>query len=58
MPNSVITRVNELGKDQPEQFIFTDRSGCIIGDVEPDTTEQYYDLEDDHLAEIPGVNRG
>jgi hypothetical protein len=34
MPDTVIARVNKLGKDEPEQFIFTDRSGRLIGDVE------------------------
>ena len=33
MPDTVIARVNELGKDQPEQFAFTDRNGQLIGDV-------------------------
>jgi hypothetical protein len=32
MPQTVIDRVNHLGKDQPEQFIFTDRKGQPIGD--------------------------
>jgi hypothetical protein len=39
MPNSVITRVNELGKDQPEQFIFTNRKGRLIGDIEPNSSD-------------------
>ena len=34
MPQTVIDRVNHLGKDQPEQFIFTDRKGQPIGEVE------------------------
>ena len=34
MPDTVIARVNELGKDQPEQMAFTDRHGRLIGDVE------------------------
>ena len=33
MPNTVITRVNALGSDQPEQIIFTDRRGRPIGDI-------------------------
>jgi hypothetical protein len=58
MPNSVITRVHELGKDQPEQFIFTDRRGRLIGDVEPLSSDDTYDLNDDDHVEIPGVDRG
>ena len=58
MPNSVITRVNQLGKDQPEQFIFTDRKGRTIGDVEYITPDDKYDLNDDDHVEIPGVDRG
>jgi hypothetical protein len=34
MPDTVIARVNELGKNEPEQFVFTDRSGRLIGDIE------------------------
>jgi hypothetical protein len=34
MPDTVIARVNKLGKDEPEQFVFTDRSGRLIGDIE------------------------
>ena len=33
MPDTVITHVNALGSDQPEQLIFTDRCGRPIGDV-------------------------
>ena len=33
MPDTVITRVNALGSDQPEQLIFTDRRGRPIGNV-------------------------
>jgi hypothetical protein len=58
MPNSVITRVNELGKDQPELFIFTDRKGRPIGDIEPINLDGKYDLNDDDPVEIPGVDRG
>jgi hypothetical protein len=57
MPNSVIARVNELGKDQPHQFIFTDRSGRIIGDHEPDDSDHHFDLPHDDHVEIPGVDR-
>ena len=34
MPDTVIDRVNLLGKDQPELFTFTDRKSRRIGDVE------------------------
>jgi hypothetical protein len=33
MPDTVIARVNELAKNQPEQLMFTDRHGRPIGDV-------------------------
>jgi hypothetical protein len=51
MPDVVINRVNELGKDQPSIMTFTDRHGHLIGDMEipgVDSTE----YEDDYL---PGV---
>jgi hypothetical protein len=56
MPNSVIDRVNALGKDQPELFIFTDRKGRPIGDIEPHGPDD--DLDDDHNDELPGVDMG
>ena len=34
VPDSVIKRVNTLGKDQPEDFIFTYRKGRLIGEHE------------------------
>ena len=34
MPDTVIARVNEIAKDQPELFTFTDRKGRAIVDVE------------------------
>ena len=34
MPYTVIARVNELAKGEPETFMFTDRKGRIIGDAE------------------------
>jgi hypothetical protein len=65
MPDVVINRVNELGKDQPSLMTFTDRHGRLIGDMEipgVDSTED----EDDYLPgvapviedaiEIPGVD--
>jgi hypothetical protein len=33
MPNVVINRVNDLGKDQPSIVMFTDRHGPLIGDM-------------------------
>ena len=35
MPSSVIERVNRLGKNQPELFIFTDKKGRLIGEAGP-----------------------
>ena len=56
MPQTVIDRVNYLGRDQPQQFIFTNRKGELIGDV----VEPYE--ADDHDAsvadEITGVDGG
>jgi hypothetical protein len=51
MPDVVINRFNELGKDQPSLMTFTDRHGRLIGDMEipgVDSTED----EDDYF---PGV---
>jgi hypothetical protein len=51
MPDVVINRVNELGKDQPSLMTFTDRHSRLIGDMEipgVDSTED----EDDNF---PGV---
>ena len=33
MPDSVVVWVNKLDCNEPNQFIFTDRRGCAIGDV-------------------------
>ena len=52
MPDTVITRVNALGSDQPEQLVFTDRRGRPIGDVEIPGVET---SNPDHI-EIPGVD--
>jgi hypothetical protein len=52
MPDTVIARVNTLGRDQPEQLIFTDRRGRLIGDVEVPGV----DFETDDDAELPGVD--
>jgi len=53
-PNSVITRVHLLAKGMPALPVFTDRTGCIIGDV---INEEIYDvpaLVDD--GDLPGVH--
>ena len=52
MPDTVITRVNALGSNQPEQLIFTNRRGRPIRYVKipgVDTSNA------DHI-EIPGVD--
>jgi hypothetical protein len=58
VPNLVLAQVHELGKDQPEQFIFSDRKGRPIGDIEPTNLVDKYDLNNDDHVEIPGVDRG
>jgi hypothetical protein len=34
MLDTVVDRANQLGMDEPKQFVFMDRSGRLIGDVE------------------------
>jgi hypothetical protein len=51
MPDIVINRVNELGKDQPSLMTFTDSHGHIIGNIEIPGVYSTED-EDDYL---PGV---
>jgi hypothetical protein len=51
MPDVVIARVNALGSDQPHQMTFTDRHGCLIGDIEIPGVDSDEDQEDHH----PGV---
>lgn len=54
MPDTVIERVNTLGKDQPEQFIFTDRKNRPIGDVPaPGVAPEYPDLLDNNNEDPP-----
>jgi len=48
MPNTVIARVNLLGKDQPEEITFCDRHGRTIGDVELPGV----DPGEDHRGEV------
>jgi hypothetical protein len=52
MPDKVIARVNALATDQPEQLIFTDRCGRLIGDVEiPGVMD--FEEEDNDNAVMP-----
>jgi hypothetical protein len=51
MPDIVISRVNALGSDQPQQIIFTDRHGRLIRDIEIPGVDA--DEEDDDP--LPGV---
>jgi hypothetical protein len=51
MPDVVINRVNELGRDQPSLMTFTDRHGRLIGDMEISGVDSTED-EDDYF---PGV---
>ena len=52
MPDTVITRVKDIGSDQPEQLIFTDRRGRPISDVEIPVLDP---SEVEHI-ETPGVD--
>jgi hypothetical protein len=54
MPDTVIARVNTLGGDQPEDLIFADRHGRLIGD--DDTTIPGVAFPDEPADEIPGVD--
>jgi hypothetical protein len=56
MPETVITRVNTFGNNQPEQLIFTNRHGRLIGDTnDADIPGVDFDDDDDD-DEIPGVD--
>jgi hypothetical protein len=65
MPNVVINRVSELGKDQPRLVTFTDRHGRLIGDMEIPVLD-YTEDKDDYFQggapviadaiEIPGLD--
>jgi hypothetical protein len=55
MPDMVITRVNMLGNDQPEQLIFTNRHGRLIGDTN-DADIPGVDFDEDDVAKISGVD--
>ena len=63
MPDSVIKRVNTLGKYHPEHFIFTDRKGRLIGenkltgvDGETDNPLQIEIIEYDDLDQPDAVD--
>ena len=63
MPGSVIKRVNTLGKDQREHFIFTDSKGRIIGeneltgvDGETENPLQIEIIEDDDLDQPDAID--
>jgi hypothetical protein len=61
MPNTVIARVNKLAKDEPEQFVFADRSSRLIGHVElpgvdGDENETPQDLEIDHASVVEEIH--
>jgi hypothetical protein len=55
MPDTVIARVNTLGNNQPEQLIFTNRHGRLIGDTDDAKIPGVY-LDEDDNSEIPGVD--
>ena len=48
MPDTVIARVNHLGKGEPKELVFKDRKGRVIGDVELPGVEH----ADDSTAKI------
>jgi hypothetical protein len=50
MPKSVVDRVNFIGRDQPQQAVFTDRSGNAIGDGDAD----YKEDPSGQAADLPG----
>ena len=52
IPDVVIALVNSLGTGQPKQLVFTDRHGCLIGDIEIPGVNS--DADDDD--KIPGVD--
>ena len=55
MPDTVIACVNTLGKDQPEQLVFTDQLGRIIRDNKIPGVDPYHNELDDDV-ELPGVD--
>jgi hypothetical protein len=52
LPETVITRVNTLGRDQPSQLTFTDRHGCLVdNDLSVDDL-----ILPDEAAQTPGLD--
>jgi hypothetical protein len=51
IPDVVTAQVNALGSDQPRQMTFTNRHGCLIGDIEIPRVD--YDKEQEY--HFPGV---
>jgi hypothetical protein len=65
MPDTVIVRINTLGKGQPKLLVFHDRSNREIGDVDENTGPIKEDRVDFDIpgvigdsVEIPGVDMG
>ena len=58
MPDMVITCINTLGADQPEQLIFTDQCGCLIGDNKIPGVPPEYPVDDEVDGDdpLPDVN--
>jgi hypothetical protein len=56
MPDVVIARVNALGSDQPRQMTFTDRHGCLIGDIEVPGVDSDEEQEDHFSGVAPVVD--
>jgi hypothetical protein len=56
MPDTVIARVNTLGSNPPEELIFTDRHGRLIGDSDDADFRAGVHFDEDDDAEIPGVD--
>jgi hypothetical protein len=65
LPDALVNRINELGKDQPRLMTFTDRHGRLIGDMEipgvdyPEDKDAYFPGVAPVIAyaiEIPGVD--
>jgi hypothetical protein len=54
MPDTVLEQVNTLGGDQPEDLIFTDRHGRLIGDG--DNAIPGVAISDNADDTIPGVD--
>ena len=51
MPENIISRINKLALNETNQFIFTYRRGCPIGDVE--ITGEDRDADDSNETEAP-----